>query len=110
VSPTTGRPDRTGFEDNLSQMPVIPSSFKLPGAPTGFPIDLDQLVPEFRDRFALQDLDGNGTIELAESRESLRQALIASGSGATFSLGSTGDSPYNYGEPRQVRFGAEIRF
>jgi hypothetical protein len=108
VSPTTGRPDRTGFEDILSQTPVIPSSFKLPGAPTGFPIDLDQLVPEFRDRFALQDLDGNGTIELAESRESLRQALIASGSGANFE--SAGDLPFNYGEPRQVRFGAEIRF
>jgi hypothetical protein len=44
-------------------------------------------------------------ITLAEAQLRLRQALQATGS-----EGFNGDSPYNYGEPRQIRFGAELRF
>ena len=46
-----------------------------------------------------RDLDGNGTITLEESQETLFRAEIA-----------TSNSALNYGEPRQIRFGAEIRF
>ncbi|HUP00560.1 MAG TPA: TonB-dependent receptor, partial [Gemmatimonadota bacterium] len=111
VNPTTGRPDRSGFEDQLSRTPVIPSSFLTEDSPGTFPFTIEtDIVPEFQSRFARQDLNGDGTITLEEAQESLRQALIASGSGATFSAGGTGDSPFNYGAPRQFRFGAEIRF
>jgi hypothetical protein len=85
---------------------MIPSEFKIEGAPDGFPIGLDQIVLEFRDEFARQDLDGDGVITLAEAQLRLRQALQATGSGSF----SSGDSAYNYGEPRQIRFGAELRF
>ncbi|MGH7558257.1 MAG: TonB-dependent receptor [Gemmatimonadota bacterium] len=111
VSPTSGLPDRNGLEFDLSRSPVISSTFKLPDAPEGFPIGLDQIVPEFRSAFAQQDLNGDGTITLEESQETLRLGLLASGSGAAgFSGGAFGDSPFNYGEPRQYRFGVELRF
>jgi hypothetical protein len=105
VNPTSGQPDVTGFEEGLSQTPTIPSELKIEGAPEGFPIGLDQIAVEFRDEFARQDLDGDGVITLAEAQLRLRQALQATGS-----EGFNGDSPYNYGEPRQIRFGAELRF
>ncbi len=111
VSPTTGRPDRTGFEDNLSRSPTITSGFRTADSNQDYPFVIaTDILPEFQSRFARQDLNGDGTITLAEGQETLRQALIASGQGASFSLGSAGDSPFNYGEPRQWRFGAEIRF
>ncbi|CAN5172533.1 hypothetical protein BH18GEM1_BH18GEM1_20790 [soil metagenome] len=111
VSPTTGRPDRTGFEDNLSRTPTITSGFRTAGSSEDYPFVIaTDIRPEFQSRFARQDLNGDGTITLVEGQETLRQALIASGQGASFSLGSAGDSPFNYGEPRQWRFGAEIRF
>ena len=47
---------------------------------------------------------------LPEARENLFNAIIASGSGADNVSGNTGDSPFNYGTPRLLRFGAEIRF
>jgi hypothetical protein len=106
VNPTSGQPDVTGFEEGLSQTPTIPSEFKIEGAPDGYPIGLDQIMDEFRDEFARQDLDGDGVITLAEAQLRLRQALQATGSGSF----SNGDSPHNYGEPRQFRFGAELRF
>ena len=37
-------------------------------------------------------------------------ATIASGAAGNFQGAVFGDSPYNYGEPRQLRFGAELRF
>ncbi|HUP02137.1 MAG TPA: TonB-dependent receptor [Gemmatimonadota bacterium] len=110
VNPTTGRPDRTGLEDNLSRTPTITSGFRTADSRQDYPFVIaTDIKPEFQSRFARQDLNGDGSISLAEAQETLRQALIASGSGATFSAG-TGDSPFNYGQPRQVRFGAEIRF
>ncbi|HUP19884.1 MAG TPA: TonB-dependent receptor [Gemmatimonadota bacterium] len=119
VNPTTGRPDRTGFEETLSRTPVISSRFAVEGGSTTFEtravcpaaacVPLDQIIPEYRATFARQDLDGNGVIELAEAQEALRRALIASGSGGP-NAGQTGDFPFNYGEPRQFRFGAELRF
>ncbi|HUE95416.1 MAG TPA: TonB-dependent receptor, partial [Longimicrobiaceae bacterium] len=36
VNPTTGRPDRTGFEESLSRTPVISSRFAIEGGSTAF--------------------------------------------------------------------------
>ncbi|MFN2383633.1 MAG: TonB-dependent receptor domain-containing protein [Gemmatimonadota bacterium] len=109
VNSTTGRPDRTGFETVLNQNPQISGDLRTDGSgATDFPLALTDIVEEFRDEFSRQDLDGNGTIELAEAQETLRNALIATGDGCSFGCG--GDSVFNYGAPRQVRFGAELRF
>jgi hypothetical protein len=118
VNPTTGRPDRTGFEESLSRSPVIAQRFAIEGGNTAFEtragvcaaacVPLDQILPEYRATFALQDLNGNGIIELAEAQQVLFDALVASGEPNNF--GTNGDSAYNYGEPRQIRFGAELRF
>ncbi|MGH7587266.1 MAG: TonB-dependent receptor [Gemmatimonadota bacterium] len=111
INETTGRPDRTGFEDERSQDPVIGNQFQIEGGDGEYPFDLDQdILEEFRVEFGRQDLNGDGTITLEEGRESLRQSLIASGQAGNFQGAVFGDSPYNYGEPRQVRFGAELRF
>jgi hypothetical protein len=99
VSAVTGRPDRSGFEDSAGP-PRINREFTEEGTPTEFPIGVDQIKPEFRDAIGKQDLDGDGVITFDEASESLVNALIA----------GTADSVFNYGEPRQVRFGAEIRF
>ena len=60
---------------------------------------MDDILPEWQDEFSQQDVNGDGTITLAESQD-------------TFFLGNVAlnNSPLNYGEPRQIRFGAEIRF
>lgn len=81
INPTTGQPNVTGVENQLSQTPLIPGTFKLEGAPDGLPINVDQLVEEFRDEMARQDLDGDGTVTLEEAQTRLRQALQATGSG-----------------------------
>ena len=65
----------------------------------GFPLELDDVLAEWRDEFSLPDLDGNGTITLEESQETFFRGNIA-----------FNNSAFNYGEPRQIRFGAEIRF
>ncbi|HUE95461.1 MAG TPA: hypothetical protein VMN39_02325, partial [Longimicrobiaceae bacterium] len=118
VNPTTGRPDRTGFEESLSRTPVISSRFAIEGGSTAFVpragvcasacVPLDQILPEFRATFARQDLNGDGIIQLEEAQAALFDALVASGEPNNF--GANGDSVFNYGEPRQFRFGAELRF
>jgi hypothetical protein len=111
VNQGSGEPDVTGFETSLALSPNIPVQYRLDGSgPGDFPIAVTSLSEDFRARFAKNDLDGDGIITLAEARENLFNALIASGSGADFTIGDVGDSPFNYGTPRLFRFGAEIRF
>jgi hypothetical protein len=99
VNPITGLPDVGGTEFEDSRNPQIPANFLVEGATTGFPLAVDDIVEEWRDEFSRQDLDGDGTITLAESQE-------------TFFRGNKAVSniPFNYGAPREIRFGAEIRF
>ncbi len=111
VNETTGRPDRTGFEDERSVDPRIADNFLSDASDGDYPFDINtEILEEWRDEFGRQDLNGDGTITLAEGQESLRQANISSGAAGNFQGAVFGDSPYNYGEPRQLRFGAEIRF
>ena len=49
-------------------------------------------------------------VSLQEARLALREAKQATGDGADFIAGNNGDSVFNYGEPRQYRFGVEVRF
>jgi hypothetical protein len=81
-----------------SRTPIIHVNFVEEGASTDFPMSLDDSRPGFRHGIARQDLDRDGTITLDEGQEALRRAEIW-----------LNDSPYNYGEPRQVRFGVELR-
>jgi hypothetical protein len=99
INATTGLPDRDGLEFEDSRNPQIPGSFLVPNAATGFPLAVSDILPEWQDEFSRQDLDGDGTITLAESQETLFRAERA-----------ISNSVFNYGEPRQIRFGAEIRF
>ncbi|MGH7550376.1 MAG: hypothetical protein ACREK3_06415, partial [Gemmatimonadota bacterium] len=111
VNETTGRPDRTGFEEERSMDPRIADNFLTDASDGDYPFDVNaEIVAEWRDEFGRQDLNGDGTITLAEGQESLRQANVASGQAGNFQGAVFGDSPYNYGEPRQFRFGAELRF
>jgi hypothetical protein len=111
VNAGSGEPDVTGFERGLSLTPLIPATYRTDGSQASdFPVQLGSLTAEFRDRFARQDGNGDGTITLEEARANLFNALVASGSGADFTIGDVGDAPFNYGTPRLVRFGAEIRF
>jgi len=111
VNPSSGRPDASGFEDAQSQTPVIPADFLLEGAPSTYPFTLDtDIVEDFRDEFARQDRNGDGILSLEEGRLALREAKQATGDGADFIAGNNGDSVFNYGEPRQYRFGVELRF
>jgi Ca2+-binding EF-hand superfamily protein len=66
---------------------------------TGFPVALDDVIEEWRDEFSRQDLDGDGSITLEESQETMFRARR-----------SLSNVPFNYGEPRQVRLGVELRF
>jgi hypothetical protein len=99
VNPITGLPDVGGTEFEDSRNPQIPGNFLEEGATAGFPLEVSDILPEWQDEFSLQDLNGDGTITLAESQE-------------TFFRGNRAfnNTPLNYGEPRQIRFGAEIRF
>jgi outer membrane receptor protein involved in Fe transport len=99
VNESTGLPDRSGLEFTDSRNPSIPGEYLLPGVATGFPVALDDVVEELRDEFSRQDLDGDGSITLAESQETLFRAEVAQS-----------NVPSNYGEPRQVRLGIELRF
>jgi hypothetical protein len=99
VNESTGLPDRSGLEFTDSRNPSIPGEYLLPGVSTGFPVALDDVVEEWRDEFSRQDLDGDGSITLAESQETLFRAEVAQS-----------NVPSNYGEPRQVRLGLELRF
>jgi len=125
LNPTTGRPDLNGDEFQLSRNPVIPNTIAgdpvfVDGAVNAFPLAVSSFVPEFRDAFGKNDLNRDGTITLEEAQQNLFNALVASGAtavanaGAAGSVGdnlaSNGDHPYNYGEPRQWRFGVELRF
>jgi hypothetical protein len=111
VNAGSGEPDITGFEDQLSVTPNIPVIYRTDGSgPGDFPVAVTSLTEDFRDRFARNDLNGDGIITLAEAQENLLNALVASGSGADFTIGDVGDSPYNYGTPRLFRFGVEVRF
>jgi outer membrane receptor protein involved in Fe transport len=111
VNPSSGRPDATGFEDAQSQTPVIPNDFLTEGAPETFPFNLQtDIVEDFRDEIAQQDRNGDGIVSLQEAQLALREAKQATGDGADFIAGNNGDSVFNYGEPRQYRFGVELRF
>jgi len=111
VNGTSGQPDVTGFEDQFSITPTIPVNFRTDGSgPGDFPIAVSDLDPDFQDEFARQDFNGNGSITLEEAQRALRNAKLASGDGADFIAGNTGDSPLNYGTPRRYRFGVEFRF
>jgi hypothetical protein len=111
VNETTGRPDRTGFEDERSLDPTISNAFLTDVADGEYPFVVDtDIIEEFRDEFGRQDLNHDGIITLEEGQESLRQANIVSGAAGNFQGAVFGDLPYNYGEPRQYRFGVEFRF
>ena len=111
VNASSGLPSASGFEEQLSQSPTIPGTFRTDGsAANSFPVSLDVIDPDFADEFAQQDLNGDGTITFEEAQTTLEQAIKSTGDGADFVAGNNGDSVYNYGEPRQWRFGAEIRF
>ncbi len=115
LNPTTSTPDRNGDEFLQSRNPSIPTQIKgtdvfVEGATNAFPIAVESIVPEFRDDFGLQDLNTDGTITLEESQEALFRALVTSGVTTAAQTGAVGDSPYNYGIPRLVRFGVELRF
>ncbi|HUP00163.1 MAG TPA: TonB-dependent receptor, partial [Gemmatimonadota bacterium] len=109
VNSNTGLPDLGGTEFEDSRNPQIPGNFLVEGSVTGFPLNLtdDPLVcpdcgvilAEWRDAFALQDLNGDGVITLEESQETLFRAVIA-----------RNNNPLHYSSPRQIRFGAELRF
>jgi outer membrane receptor protein involved in Fe transport len=99
VHPESGRPDMTGFEFTNSRDPQIPGTFRVEGAPPGFPVALSDIVEEWRDEFARQDLDGDDVITLEESQETGFRGLRA-----------VSNSPLQYGAPRQIRFGVELRF
>lgn len=73
-------------------------------------VPLDQILPEFRTAFGRQDINGDGVISLPEAQQMLFDALVASGQAGNQQTGQTGDFVFNYGEPRQFRFGAELRF
>jgi hypothetical protein len=99
VNAITGLPDVGGTEFEDSRNPQIPGSFLVAGATAGFPLEVSDVLEEWRDEFSLQDLNGDGTITLTESQETFFRGNVA-----------FNNSPLNYGEPRQIRFGAEIRF
>ena len=99
VNETTGLPDRDGLEFEDSRNPQIPANFRVAGAAPGFPVSLIDILEEWRPEFARQDLNGDGTITLEESQETLFRAEVANS-----------NSILNYGEPRQIRFGVELRF
>ena len=99
VNSNTGLPDVGGTEFEDSRNPQIPANFRVPGAAAGFPVALTDILEEWRSEFSRQDLNGDGTITLAESQETLFRGEIA-----------TSNTALNYGEPRQILFGAEIRF
>jgi hypothetical protein len=101
----------SGIEFVASRNPTIPTQFRTDGsASDAFPVALTALSADFRDRFARQDRDGNGTITLDEAQQNLFEALIASGDEADFRSIGNGDATFHYGTPRLFRFGAEIRF
>ncbi len=111
VNSGSGDPASSGIERRLSLSPSIPAEFRADGSgATSFPVAVSSLTANFRNRFAKQDANGDGVITLAEAQENLYQALIASGSEASFIGIGVGDSPFHYGTPRLIRFGAEIRF
>ena len=100
LHPTTGVVDRDGFETIQAEAPVIRRSVLFPNVPAIFPLQLSNVLPEYREGMSRQDLNDDGTISLEEAQQVLLLALIAAGS----------DSPYSYGSPRTVRFGLEYRF
>ncbi|MDX1660161.1 MAG: carboxypeptidase-like regulatory domain-containing protein [Gemmatimonadota bacterium] len=111
VHATTGRPDVSGFE--REDTPNIPSDFRVEGASglgPNSPVSLDDIRPEFQADFAKWDLDNDGFITFAEGQEILFEARRVAGIIGGTNAAVFGDDPANYGEPRQIRFGAEIRF
>ncbi|HYO47931.1 MAG TPA: TonB-dependent receptor [Gemmatimonadota bacterium] len=95
----TGLPNITGLEFINSRNPPIPVNTTSDGTPAAFPVALTDIEEEMRDEFSRQDLDGDGMITLEESQETAFRAYNA-----------RNNSPLHYGSPRQIRFGAEIRF
>jgi hypothetical protein len=111
VNSGSGETDVSGIERRLSASPTIPEQYRTDGsAAADFPVAVSSLAPEFRSRFARQDDNGDGVISLAEAQENFFEALVASGSEASFIGIGEGDSPFHYGAPRLFRFGAEIRW
>jgi hypothetical protein len=92
-------PDIGGKEFIDSRNPIIPVNFTADGTPAGFPLALTDIEEEWRDEFSRQDLDGDGVITLEESQETAFRGAIAQS-----------NSPLNYGSPRQIRLGVEVRF
>jgi outer membrane receptor protein involved in Fe transport len=100
VHPVTGRTDREGLEDQLKLDPFISSRFRTNGtAGNDFPLALDDIAAEHRAALGRQDRDGDGVITREEAIASLGDALVAQS-----------DVVFHYGEPRQFRFGVEVRF
>ena len=99
VNRRTGLPNIGGWEFVWSRNPIIPANFTADGTPAGFPLALTDIDEEVRGEFSRQDLNGDGVITLEESQETALLGAIAQS-----------NSPLNYGPPRQIRFGAEIRF
>ncbi len=111
VNGTSGQPDVTGFEDQFSVTPTIPVIFRTDGSgPGDFPLAISDIEEDFQDEFSRQDFNRDGSITFEEAQRALRNAKLASGDGADFIAGNTGDSPFNYGTPRRYRFGVEFRF
>jgi hypothetical protein len=99
VNSATGLPNLAGTEFVDSRNPRIAEGFLVERVVRDFPIALGEILPEWRDEFSRQDLDGDGLITLEESQETAFRAEVA-----------RTNVPLNYGSPRQIRFGAEIRF
>ena len=99
VNPTTGLPNISGLEFTDSRNPQIPANFLNDEVLRGYPLALTDIKEEWRDEFSRQDLNGDGTITLEEGQETAFRGYIAQS-----------NPPLHYGAPRQIRFGAEIRF
>jgi outer membrane cobalamin receptor len=117
VHATTGRPDVSGFE--FDDAPRVPTEFLAEGVAAAFPYRVQDVIEStddpvnpipIRSRIAKQDLNGDGLITEAEAAEILFEARRVSGVIGGTNATVVGDSPFNYGAPRQIRFGVEVRF
>jgi hypothetical protein len=117
VHPTTGRPDVSGYE--FDDTPTVPAEFLNEGVPVAFPYRVEDVVEAagdplnpvpIRSRIAKQDLNGDGLITETEAADALFEARRVAGIIGGTNAPVPGDSPLNYGAPRQIRFGVELRF
>lgn len=109
VHEATGRPDVTGLERD--DQASLPADWVVEDGTRDFPFSVeDNILPGFQDDVSKWDLDRNGIVTRAEAEELLFEARRVAGECGRANLNCQGDNPFNYGEPRQIRFGAEIRF